>query len=83
MKSIDLQGNLSEYFLDENRIIPKGHLKSVCKIYEKKNTCRYISLSSKGFICVKKTPMKKVLDKMSFEKKMIANSDNCEGLGNI
>ena len=46
-----------------------------------KDTCRYICLSVKGFVCMKKTPMKKTLDERSKEGKMKAQSDNCRGLG--
>lgn len=81
MKSIDLQGNLEEYFLDEDRKISDKHLHNICKIYQKDKTCRYISLSIKGFICVKNTPMKKTLDKMVLERKITALGDNCKGIG--
>lgn len=81
MKGIDLQRDYGEFFLDENRKIPKAHLNSVCKLYQKNSTCRYLSLTVQGFVCVKKSPMKKVLDNMVKENKMIAKSDNCEGLG--
>ena len=81
MKAIDLQDNFGEYLLDENRKIPKAHLNTVCQLYQKECTCRYIGLSVIGFVCVKRTPMKKTLDRMVKEKKMLVQGDNCEGLG--
>ena len=34
-----------------------------------------------GFVCAKKTKMKDVLDNLATQKKLVARSDNCEGLG--
>lgn len=82
MQAVDHNGEMNDYFNDENRVIPKAHLSSVCKIKQGNKTCRYISLSPKlGFICVKNTPMKNMLDNRVKENKMNAISDNCEGLG--
>ena len=81
MYSVDFKDELNDYLLDENRKITKAHLESVCKIYQKDKTCKYISLSVNGYVCMKKSPMKDKLDELSKEKKMIAQSDNCEGLG--
>ena len=81
MNLIDLKGEMGEYLLDKERKIPKAHLNSVCKIYNKNSTCRYIFLSPEGFVCVKKSPLKKTMDAMSQDKKIVAQGDNCEGLG--
>jgi len=81
MQAIDLQGAMNEYLLDEKRKIPKAHLHTICKFKQSQKTCRYICLTVNGYVCVKKTPMKKVLDERYIEKKMKAISDNCEGLG--
>jgi len=81
MQVIDLKGSLGEYLLDEKRKISKEYLHSICRYKKGKDTCRYICLSVKGFVCMKKTPMKKTLDERSKEGKMKAQSDNCRGLG--
>ncbi len=83
MYSIDFKNQLNDYLLDENRKIPKAHLDSVCKIYKKHETCRYLSLSTIGYVCMKKSPIKDKLDELARTKKMVARADNCEGLGNI
>ena len=77
----DFNNQLGEYLLDEGRKINKVHLDSICKIGQKENTCRYISLSKIGYICMKKSPAKNKLDEMAAEGDMAARSDNCEGLG--
>jgi hypothetical protein len=81
MYGVDFNDQLGEYLLDEKRKIPKAHLASVCKIDQKEKTCRYIALSKIGYVCMKKSPAKKKLDEMVETDNMIAQSDNCEGLG--
>jgi len=81
MKFIDLKEDLNDYLTDENRKISKDHLDSICKIYKKNDTCRYIFLSPIGYICMKNTPMKKELDRLANNKKMVSRSDNCKGYG--
>ena len=81
LKFIDLKEEFDEYLNDENRKIDKDHLETVCKIYKQQNTCRYIFLSSIGYICMKNSPMKKELDRLANNKKMSGISDNCRGLG--
>jgi len=81
MYGVDFNNQLGEYLLDDKRKIPKAHLNSVCKIEQLEKTCRYISLSQIGYVCMKKTPAKQKLDEMVKEEKMKARSDNCEGLG--
>ena len=83
MYGVDFNNQLSDYLLDENRQIPKAHLNSVCKIEQKEKTCRYISLSKNGYVCMKKSPAKNKLDEMANNGNMSAQSDNCEGLGVI
>ena len=82
MYSIDFNNELNEYLLDEKRKIPKAHLDSVCLIYQQDKTCRYISLSSIGFVCMKKSPVKDKLTEMARDKRLTSKGDNCEGLGN-
>lgn len=81
MYSVDFNNQLGEYLLDKKRKISKVHLQTVCKIEQQEKTCRYISLSEIGYVCMKKSPVKEKLDKMVREKNMIAQADNCEGLG--
>ena len=81
MQAVDLNGNLGEYFLDDNRKITKAHLDTICLLHRQKKTCRYIGLSVNGYVCVKKTPMKKTLDQRCKEGKMSAQGDNCGGMG--
>ncbi len=81
MYSVDFNNQLGEYLLDEKRKISKAHLHAVCKIEQKEVTCRYISLSKIGYVCMKKSPVKEKLDKMVKKGDMIAQADNCEGLG--
>ncbi len=83
MYGVDFNNQLSDYLLDNNRKIPKAHLNSVCKIEQKTKTCRYIALSKIGYVCMKKSPAKEKLDKLAKDEEMIAQSDNCEGLGDI
>ena len=83
MQAVDLRGELNDYLFDKQRKISKAHLHSVCKFKKGEKTCRYIALGVKGFVCVKKSPMKDTLDKNVVEEKMSARGDNCEGLGSI
>lgn len=81
MKGVDFQNNLNDYLMDGDRKITKAHLNTVCKPEHGADTCKYLFLSPIGFVCMKKSPAKKSLDLMAKEKKMTAQSDNCEGLG--
>lgn len=83
MYGVDFNNQLGEYLLDESRKIPKAHLDTVCKTSQKEKTCRYISLSKIGYVCMKRSPVQKKLDQLVKEKNMIARADNCEGLGKI
>jgi len=81
MQTIDLHGNLDKYLFDKKRKIPKIHLESICKYTQGKKTCRYIMLGAKGFVCMKKSLVRTTLDDMVKNNKIIAQGDNCEGLG--
>jgi len=83
MPAFEYDKKLANYLLDESRKIPKSHLHSVCQFKCGHRTCRYISLSLIGYVCVKKTPIKQMLDNMNKEEKLSAQSDNCEGLGKL
>ena len=81
MQSVDLRGDYAEYLLDTRRKIPEAHLKEVCLFKQSQRTCRYICLSVKGYICVKKTPLKHMIDNQVKKDNIKAIGDNCEGLG--
>tara|TARA_Y100000034_G_C6888167_1_gene408119 strand:- start:1471 stop:1839 length:369 start_codon:yes stop_codon:yes gene_type:complete len=67
--------------LDEDRKIPRAHLDSVCKFGHKSETCRYITLTLDGYVCVKKTGAKLTIDKKVADGDWLSKGDNCEGLG--
>jgi hypothetical protein len=81
MQAVDLRGDLNDYLFDPERQIPKAHLSAICKIKKGELTCRYISLGIKGYVCMKKSPMKQTLDQKVIEQTIGARGDNCEGLG--
>jgi len=83
MISVDFNNELNKYLHDKKRKIPKAHLESVCLLYKGEKACRYISLVSDGFICVKHTSIKDKLTEMANNNKMTAKSDNCEGFGKL
>ncbi len=81
MYSIDFKNNLGEFLLDDNRKITEAHLHKVCCIGQKDKTCRYISLSSIGFVCMRNSPARDVIDGWADKELMSAMGDNCEGMG--
>lgn len=81
MQSIDLRGELNDYVLDAKRRVSDVHRKTVCKFRQGDKTCRYLGLGTKGYVCMKHSPMRSVLDQQSKENKMTAKGDNCDGLG--
>lgn len=80
MKYVDLKEELNDYLTDGERKISDSHLDSVCKIYKKHNTCRYIFLSPIGYICMKNSPVQKEIERLSQQKKMVSRADNCGGI---
>jgi len=81
LKFVDLKNEFDKYLNDENRKINEDYLNTICRIYNKKDTCRYIFLSSIGYVCMKNSPMKKELDRLADSKKLISRGNNCTGLG--
>jgi hypothetical protein len=81
MYGVDHSGILNEFLNNPAYKIPKAHLDSVCKKSSGKMTCKYISLGPSGFICAKMTKMKEILDAKAKDGLMVAQSDNCEGIG--
>ena len=80
MKCIDFKNEFDKYLNDENRKISEEQLNNICRIYQKEKTCRYIFLSSIGHVCIKRTSLKKEIDRLADNGKMTGNSDNCVGL---
>ena len=80
MQSVDLRGDYTEYLLDKRKKIPQGHLETICAYKQGEKTCRYICLTVNGHICIKKTPIKEMIDKQVEENNMKAIGNNCEGL---
>jgi len=83
MQVINLRGDFEEYLLDDNCKIPQAHLHSICKYGCGKNACRYVFLIDKGFVCVKKSPIKQMLDERVKKEEANDRGDNCEGLGRL
>ena len=79
--AIDTHGDFGDYLNDPKRRISEQKLNEVCHIHAKDKTCRYISLTAEGFVCVKNSPMQSSIDTMVREKKFRATGDNCGGLG--
>jgi hypothetical protein len=81
MQIVDFRGDQNEYLLDPKRLIPEAHQVSICKLRQGEQCCRYVFFGENGFVCIKKTPLKKGIDEQI--KFMTAKADNCEGLGSI
>ena len=80
MHAVDLQNIMNEYLNDKSKKIEEDKLNNICKCYKKDKTCKYIGLTPYGFVCVKNTPLKKVLDDRSDKDLMVAKGNNCKGL---
>lgn len=81
MNLLDEKEEYGKYFLDPSRKIPKAHMETVCLSSRTKEACRYAALLSFGFVCMKKSPLKSILDNLVEENKIVRRGDNCEGLG--
>ena len=60
--------------------ISEVQAKEVCKIGQGNECCRYLTLSSLGFLCGKHTELRSVLNAKVDRGEMVAQGDNCEGL---
>lgn len=80
MQAIDHNGDMADIMLDEKRRIPRAHLDNVCKIHQGKQTCRYIGLGVKGFVCVKHSPIHTTLDEQVEKNQISSCGDNCGGM---
>ena len=57
----------------------KDHVKNVCKMGQRNECCRYLTIGSGGFECAKHTSLKSVLDIRVATETIVARGDNCEG----
>jgi len=55
------------------------HVKNVCKIGQGNDCCRYLTMGSEGFECVKNSSVAATLDMRASTETMTAQADNCEG----
>ena len=55
------------------------HVKTVCKIGQGNDCCRYLVMGSPGFECVKNTSLRSTLDSRVAMNAIVAQGDNCEG----
>jgi hypothetical protein len=60
------------------KAIPDDHVAKVCKP-GKKDCCRYLTMSGKGWECAKLTSFKSLLDDRVKAGTIRAIGDNCEG----
>jgi len=61
-----------------SKIIDKERMKEICKIGQRANCCRYLTVDGEGFKCAKNTSWARVIDERVTA--MTAKGDNCEGL---
>ncbi len=80
MIAIKIKEQLKILFEDNSKIISKELLHNTCKIYNKENTCRYISMNDGTYFCCKNSKLKESVDKLSNNGQIIPKGDNCEGL---
>lgn len=79
MYHVDLNNEYGDIIIDPKRKIPDAHLRQVCH-YGEQNACRYLCLGPNGFVCVKASVLKDIVDHNVLKGNIKANSDNCEGL---
>lgn len=56
------------------------YVKETCKIGQRHNCCRYLTMAPSGWSCVKNTSLKAYLDQRVLMDTIIAQGDNCEGI---
>ena len=56
------------------------HISKCCKPGKRKKTCRYLTMSSDGWDCVKSTSMGHLLDERVKTNTIWAQGDNCPGV---
>ena len=65
----------------KEQLIPEYYWRTVCKIGQGADCCRYLACGSKGLECLKHTELQPELDKRAMLKTMHAQADNCPGYG--
>jgi hypothetical protein len=64
-----------------NITLDMEYIKEVCKIGKGSECCRYLTCGVNGFTCSKMNPfLKERIDYNVSNGKMIATSDNCDGI---
>ena len=82
IKAIELNKNLSKLLSDKKRAINEDALKSVCRIGEGQDTCRYIMRNKDDYVCVKNSIVQISIDENVERGGMVARGNNCSGLVN-
>ncbi len=55
------------------------HVKTVCKMGQGHECCRYLTLHKEGWSCAKRSVLKKYFDLRVVMRDMTASGDNCIG----
>lgn len=69
---------MAEILISKNNEPDMEHIRSVCKIGQEKNCCRYLVAGGKGFECGKESETLKIMIDRRVQT-MNAQSDNCGG----
>ena len=80
IKAIELNKNLSKLLSDKKRTINKDTLKSICRIGEGQDTCRYIMRNKDDYVCIKNSIIQISIDENVEKGGMVARGNNCSGL---
>lgn len=57
----------------------KEWVDNVCQLGQGAMTCRYLTVSPKGWSCEKHSSLRRMLDARVLAKTMLARGDNCRG----
>lgn len=76
----NIPGEHGKCLTDSSLKIVGSHLSRVCRISQGEFTCRYITRTRFGFICVKNTTLKPFIDiEVNTNPKWRAKGNNCDG----
>ena len=67
----------SEGVMENTKKVPIDKVKSICKIGQGNECCRYLVCGASGFECVKGTDTGKFLDSRVAKGTITARGDNC------
>jgi len=59
--------------------ITETHVKTICRIGQGKECCRYLTVGPQGFMCAKHTSIKQYLDFRVKNNDITAQGNNCDG----